>query len=174
MTKTNSKTKIIGLSVIIILGLLILTPVKASPKPADLIIFSYRIDIKPDSANPANSGKKCKLNGYLGGSIYVNENGAAGELKPYTTCFFYMWNENMLEFYIAKTYNRLQGVILAGDKLKLKYSPVPGNIQPKNIGAGDACLSPWYLTDSQLTQIIEQAIREHAPNCRIDSQIDSR
>lgn len=139
----------------------ILTPVKASPPPASLIVFSYQIDVKSD---PTDALKKCKLNGYLGGSIYGNKQ-ASGELNPYTTCFFYMWDENHLSFYFAKTYQPLSGIILPGVQLKLRYSPVPGNIQPQNIGAGDACLGPWYLTDGQLTQIIEQAIRDHAPNC---------
>lgn len=168
MKKLNLKTKIFALLIVSIFGFLILTPVKASPPPASLIIFSYTIKVKSDPTDPTVFAKECKLNGYLGGSIYANKYGATGELRPYTTCFFYMWNENFLKFYIAKPYNGLNGVILSGDKLRLKYSPVPGNIQPENINAGDACLSPWYLTDNQLTQIIEQAIREHAPNCQLN------
>jgi hypothetical protein len=161
----KTKTKIIGSLTILILLFLILLPVKASPPPAKLIVFSYTIKI--NGASPTDVLKKCRLNGYLGGSIYRNRNKATGELKPYTTCFFYMWDEKSLSFYIAKPYTGLNGVILPGDRLKLVFSPVPGNIQPKNIGAGDYCLSPWYLTDEELTQIINQAIREHIPNCSI-------
>jgi hypothetical protein len=165
MNKTILKTMLIGGLLILILGFFMVTPLRASPPPASLIVFSYTLEKK--NSSPDQNERLCKLNGYLGGSIYVNKYGAEGKLNSYTTCFFSMWDEKTLSFYIAKTYNGLNGVILPGDKLRLKYSPVPGNVQPKNIGAGDACLSPWVLTDSQLTAIINQTIREQIPDCKI-------
>jgi hypothetical protein len=153
----------------LLLMISILTPLKASsgPHPADLIVINYDVYFKqqPSAFLEKDANFKCKLKGYLGGSIYQNKYGARGELKPYTACFFYGITQDKVFFYIAKPYNRLNGFITALEPLKLVYSQA-GNIMPKNAAGSDVCLSPWILPDNILSELINQVLKEHVPYCK--------